>query len=440
MSITEIENKFHQEGMNYGREQMKEHLERLDEELCKNRDKKRYRDKGRRKTVLKTKMGDLEYERKLYLDTAASEYVYLLDDELGIGVHGKISPGLAALAVQEAAKSSYREATKSLQEMTGTTISHQTTWALTQAVGEELRKRPHVSGEVKSKVLYEENDGVYLRMQGKDRRGSSKGMREMKLGIAYAGIQKNGKRRSCAEKVAYGAFETAEEFFERKEREISRYYDVTSIEQRIYNGDGAGWIMDNSIVEGRWQLDVFHRNRAIRTYLNVPEMQQQCFQFLKRLDIDGLLGYLEACMNSSQTAEEYKDRKTLYIYLKNNREYLIPYTKSDLALLPLNDGLVPAKMGAMESNVYTQVAGRMKNRRCCWSIKGANHLVTILCLKHTGRLEKALQEISLPKMEEQSPPILLSHQVQKSVGKGYDGFMQADVRPTKKTKYLPFEV
>ena len=437
MSITEVENKIYREKMAEGCKEMKEYLEATDKELCQSRDKKRYRDKGRRRTVLKTKMGEVEYSRKVYLDNETSEWVYLLDKELGLKEYGNISPGVAELVATQAAESTYRETAREVSEMTGLRISHQTAWKLTQDVGEGLRSRPLPPGKEETKVLYEETDGVYLCVQGKARLGSEKGKREMKLGIAYAGIEQNGKRRKCSGKVAYGMIGSSEEFLENKEAEIASWYDVSKIEDRLYNGDGAGWIMGNSIVAGRWQLDTFHRNKAIIEYLNVPEMRKQVYLYLKDKDIDGCLEYIQACVNSSTTEEEYDARTKLLTYLTNNKEYLIPYTEADpekLKLHSLNEGLTLARMGAMESNVFTMAANRMKRNRCCWSINGANNLVTIICLKNTNRLNPALKNIHLPKLHEEKV-LMTSSKVPYTVGSGYDGYMRASITPVKKTIY-----
>lgn len=46
-----------------------------------------------------------------------------------------------------------------------------------------------------------------------------------------------------------------------------------------------------------------------------------------------------------------------------------------------------ARLGSMESNVFALIGNRMKGRRCCcWSVNGANHLASLLCLKHTTGL------------------------------------------------------
>lgn len=37
----------------------------------------------------------------------------------------------------------------------------------------------------------------------------------------------------------------------------------------------------------------------------------------------------------------------------------------------------------MESNVFTLIGNRMKGRRACWSIDGANNLAVLLCKAHS---------------------------------------------------------
>ena len=435
MSITELENKIYREIMQEGCEKLQKELEAIDEELCGSRDKKRYRDKGRRQTVLKTKMGEVIFNRKIYLDLEEKKYTYLLDEELGLTDYGKISPGVAEMVAKSAAESSYRETAREICEMTGLNLSHQTAWALTQTVGEQLRNRPLEPGRYETKVLYEETDGVYLRMQGKARKGMANGCREMKIGIAYSGIRENGKRRSCEGKVAFGMFGDVDSFLERKEAEIASRYDVSKIETRLYNGDGAGWIMGKSMATGRWQLDRFHRNKAILTYLNEPEMRRQVLWYLAKKDIPGCLEYLEACMNSSRTKKEQENREKLLSYFTNNKDYLLSYTESGQKIPALNEGLIPARMGAMESNVFSMVAGRMKRNRCCWSENGANNLVCIICLKNTGRLDSALKTIRLPLLTAETETKSGAYRVPFSVGKGYDGYHSANIRPAKKTIY-----
>ncbi len=64
--------------MEFGRTVLKEHLEALDEKLMVSRDAKKYRHKGSRKTAVKTKLGTIEYGRRIYFDTEEKKHVFLL--------------------------------------------------------------------------------------------------------------------------------------------------------------------------------------------------------------------------------------------------------------------------------------------------------------------------------------------------------------------------
>lgn len=87
-----------------------------------------------------------------------------------------------------------------MSEMTGQTISAMGVWNDIQALGkkvcEEERElvKEHKAGHVRDikevPVLFEEADGVYMNLQGKDRKRNYQDKAEMKVGIAYDGWKK----------------------------------------------------------------------------------------------------------------------------------------------------------------------------------------------------------------------------------------------------------
>ena len=83
----------------------------------------------------------------------------------------------------------------------------------------ELADAKQGIGELKTKILYEEDDGIWLNLQGVSRQehGSSS---EMKLGIIYDGVlwikTKSGIRRILDNKVAYACFENSADFKRNK--------------------------------------------------------------------------------------------------------------------------------------------------------------------------------------------------------------------------------
>lgn len=116
----------------------------------------------------------------------------------------------------------------------------------------ELAKENHGKGEIRTKILYEEADGDWLKLQGKGRQehGANK---EMKIGIAYDGVWKKPCkggtfRRVLDNKVAFASFEAASEFRYHKESIIANLYDTEQIELRVKNGEAqAGFILKKHI-------------------------------------------------------------------------------------------------------------------------------------------------------------------------------------------------
>lgn len=436
IDIREIERKIYVSILAAGRASMTAWLEELDDTLAATRDKRQYRDKGKRSTVLKTIMGEVEYSRRVYVtgeESGQKKHVFLLDEKLEQNTPGQISTVLSEIVTTAACESTYRETARQVSELTGQPISHQTAWSITQEAGGRVRAREEVlaeqarhnkgNGDLESKILYEEADGIWLKLQGKDRKicGSSK---EMKAAIAYSGVKQNGKRRRLADKVACAGFDGVKSFIARKEGVIASVYRVDEIEMRVLNGDGANWIAGNKDETAIYQLDPFHRNKAIQEYVSDPELQMLMKDLLYAKDVELLLAVIEASINSTMDPEEQVKRQKLLTYFSNNKDGLIPYYRRGEKMPSVNEGLSPARCGSMESNIFTLLGNRMKGRRACWSVRGADNLAALLCLKHTGRLSAVLSSIGpiVPADIELVASGLSSAKVPERVGKGYNGF------------------
>ena len=421
-----------------GREIVVQTLREWDEGLRKTRDKKRFRCKGKRKTCVKTWLGAIEYERNVYIDGSDPEHkqcVYLLDEEKGIQRIGCVATDICKMAAQSIVSNTYRGAAQEITEMTGLSISAQGVWDIVQKVGENQRQQveryaqqaqQHQSvGVIESKILYEENDGIWLKLQGKSRKehGATK---EMKMGIAYDGatwqIGKN-KRRTLDNKVAYAAFEDAAEFKKNKEGVLASRFNVDEIELRVINGDGAQWIQKRSDVDCISVLDKFHRNKKITECVQNKEQAKLIRKLLYEGKIQDVMDCLEVLVNSAEDPIEKAKLKELYSYYKNNQDALPDYYSRGIEIPPTREpGVVHhARLGSMEGNVFTLAGNRMKGRRFVWSINGANNLAAILCAYHTTGMQSIFGiPQALPIEHEQTAIRSLSvAKTQKKVGHGY---------------------
>lgn len=441
-NFSELEQAAARIGREIGQELIRSALEQLDAEILVERDAQRYRCKGLQATCIKTSLGEVEYNRRVYLDNAAVEgkrCVYLLDEVLNINKVGLMSEELCQMVASTVVEMPYRAAAAVIQESTGMNISHQAVWNIAQTLGEqqskqverhaELAKQNKGVGSIETKILYEENDGIWLKLQGKSRKefGSSK---EMKVGIGYDGVRwektKSGVRRTLDSKVAYASFENAAEFRRNKEGLLSSRYNVDEIELRVLNGDGANWIQKKPGVNCICVLDAFHRNKKILECVKNREFANVLQNLLYNKQIDTLLTCLEAQINSTEDASELEGLKELQRYYTENKDALLGYYDRDIEIPQTRaPGVIRhARLGSMESNIFTLIGNRMKGRRACWSINGANHLALLLCLRHTVGFENLFAKLPpVPAREDaawKSEPILSAAKIPEHTGHGYE--------------------
>jgi hypothetical protein len=287
-------------------------------------------------------------------------------------------------------------------------------------------------GSIETKVLFEERDGIWLHLQGKDRskQGASK---EMKIGIAYEGVKITGKnRREYSEKTAHAGIETVLEFQRKQSGVIAEKYNVDEIEMRVLNGDGAKWITSDASDEVYCQLDPYHRNKAIMQKIPNPEARKKIFKYLSIGESDKALEYISILADSLEGTIDTREIRALHEYLSARPNGLIPAYRSQGDFPKVKKGLEFSHCGGMESNVFTIIGNRMKGRRRSWSIKGANHLAALLCLKHTGQMGRVLPSIIRGVLSEQyeeikEEDILSATKSVEKVGKGYNGFHRAPI-------------
>jgi hypothetical protein len=417
---------------------IKEYLERRDNWIMVTRDSKKYRNKGQRKTTIKTIMGEVEYERNLYIYTdenGAKRSVFLLDEAMGIGGAGAMSGLLCGLIVGAACNGTYRDAAQSVSEMTGQSISHTAAWEVVQALGKQVEteaqeaarraERSEGRGRAETEVLFVEKDGIWLHLQGKARTKDEKS-KEMKVAIAYDGSEKEGTNRyRLTGKVAAATFDSAEQFGELMEGAIAEEYNVDEIKLRVVNGDGAAWIkqgVDDATVV--YQLDPYHRNKAVTKNVDDKSTQKKIFQLLSSKQIDKLLEYIDVSANSTEDEAKQKKLRALWGYFDKNKEGLVDWKERGLEAPEAPEGKEYRGLGAMESNVFTIIGNRMKGGRACWSIDGANNLARLLALKYTGKLRSALSGLVsrvLPQKYAEDVNVNMSAaQAPDHDGKGYE--------------------
>lgn len=414
-----------------GRQFTSEFLERYDRMLMRERDKSRYRHKGSRQTTIKTVYGEVTYSRVVYEVTeedGTHRFVYLLDETLELENIGLISTNMAELLVKGITELSYRACAAKVSAMG--------VWNVIQTLGEkvceeekalvESHKEGHVHGEKEVPVLFEEADGVYISLQGTDRKRGGQDKAEMKIAIAYDGWKKTGRDRYILpEKVVVAGFAKAKEFHEYREAAIAQKYNLDEVSQRILNADGASWIKKVKDKSTCFQLDPFHRNKAVKEKIHNKKAMQDIMELLEEEKIEELFSYLKTYRDSLGEDAEIEDAEELLRYYENNREGLLPYQSQGMELPEHPEGLEYRNMGTMENHVWSVIARRMKHNHTSWSRRGGNHLAKILAKKCSGKLYEVTEKLKRPVFEEEQieelyGEILMSAKVSKKDGKGYE--------------------
>ncbi|MBV4448557.1 ISLre2 family transposase [Clostridium tyrobutyricum] len=392
---------------------MGETLDQIDKRLMAERDTRSLRDKGKRHTCIKTIMGNVEIDRRIYeysMDSGKKAYKYLLDEFLGMDTIGHMSMNLVENIISNVTEISYRKTAKNIKLMCNQDVSHTAVWNVVQNFGRKLKERDErkvelskqekLNGKKEVKVLFQEQDGIWLNIQGKDKpkKGKNK-KKELKLGISYEGWKKrkSGKNEYVVEnKLVCASFGSARTFKELSKATVEEVYNMDEIDTRIINGDGAAWIKASIEDEGvYYQLDPFHKSQAVLRAVNDKQEAKKLIDLLHKGKVSESLNSVEQLMIKNNADEkEMKKLSNLYNYLVNNKEGLIPYhLRKDIKLPEPPEGLKYRHLGTMEHNICDVLAQRMKGRKMSWSIIGAENMAKIQAERFSNRLYKSLDEL-----------------------------------------------
>lgn len=379
---------------------IKNMFERLDDFIFENRDKKQYRYKHKTEKTIQTVMGNLTFSRRYYKDNYAHHGVFLLDQVLDLNLIGRTSQNLIEKIVDNASDNSYRKTAGKIEESTLTKLSHQTIKNKVDFVGNEIEKlekdrmarylKNQIKGEKEASILFEEKDGVYLKIQGK------KHKQELKVAKVYEGWAKHSDCYSTTQTMYFSGYEDGENFDNLVNSGIAEVYNEDKIQNIILNGDGAAWISSETEnnIQKIYQLDLFHIFQKANRKLKNEEHRKEIKKLLKKKKYDKVLEKLKEYINIENDEKIKEQLEEVYSYYSNNYDALVRYQdRKDISLPEPPDGVVYRGLGTMESTIRNVIASRMKDNGTSWSIEGANHMSKILCLKHSGDLRQKISGI-----------------------------------------------
>ena len=398
-------------------------LESYDRKIMQARNSKKYRHKGLRKNTIKTVMGEVEYVRAMYEveEAGIKKRVYLLDEKMHINTEGKASENLVEKIVETVPiTDSYRKAETVLKETTNATLSFEWIRNIVVKLGDKITKKEKeerkmldkgqlVAGLKQIIVLFEEADGLWINLQGKDRKErleknkkkcekenkefnpKQKVKTELKLHVMYEGWKKDDKRHPLINKQYIAGMMKPKEIKKLRDARVYQQYDVEKIKLRVVNGDGAKWTKGITAKGGIYQKDQFHIMQEIvrdvpKEYRNIVEELVKTKQYDKiEKAIEGL---------KVELGGEYKAVKklnTLQSYLSSGLERY-----QDIVEVPeAPEGMEYRNMGTQESQIFSKLKKRFCSGRKAFSEHGANALAKICVLSEKFSLEELEKPIPI---------------------------------------------
>ena len=391
-------------------------LESYDKKLMNSRDKKKYRHKGLRETSVNTVMGDVRYKRAMYEinEEGVRKTVYLLDEVLKISTEGKVSSNLAQKVIETVpVTDSYRKAEKVIEGTTNTTLSHEKIRNIVVKVGERITnkekeerklfdKKQLIAGLKEVTALFEEADGLWINLQGKDRnekleKNKKKAEREnkefnlkmkikteLKLHVMYEGWKKDDVRHSLVNKQYIAGIMKPKEIAKLRDARVFTQYDEGKIKLRVTNGDGAKWTKGITAKGGIYQKDQFHIMQEIvrdvpKEYRNILTELINNKEYNKiQSAIDGLKYELGG------EYQQVKKLNKLQSYLSGDLERY-----QDIVEVPeAPEGIEYRNMGTQESQIFSKLEKRFCSGRKAFSIHGANALSKVCVLSEKFKIDE----------------------------------------------------
>ena len=391
-------------------------LESYDKKLMDGRDKKKYRHKGLRETSVNTVMGDVRYKRAMYEinEEGVRKTVYLLDEVLNISTEGKVSSNLAQKVIETVpVTDSYRKSEKVIEETTNTTLSHEKIRNIVVKIGERITnkekeerklfdKKQLIAGLKEVTALFEEADGLWINLQGKDRKeklekNKKKAEREnkefnpkmkikteLKLHVMYEGWKKDDVRHSLVNKQYIAGIMKPKEIAKLRDARVFTQYDESKIKLRVTNGDGAKWTKGITAKDGIYQKDQFHIMQEIvrdvpKEYRNILTELINNKEYNKiQSSIDGLKYELGG------EYQQVKKLNKLQSYLSGDLERY-----QDIVEVPeAPEGIEYRNMGTQESQIFSKLEKRFCSGRKAFSIHGANALSKVCVLSEKFKIDE----------------------------------------------------
>ena len=367
-------------------------LETIDAELVKTYTDHGYQIERRDRRTIQGLFGTVMYvRRRVRKNGPRSQGFYPLDRQLGLKKYQRYTALFMKRVAEVAAGSVYRTTAAVINQLTLTSISHQTVGSIVKQVGqgytawERSQKDISPSGETgkqQPKILCIEGDGLLVKGQGKRQQ-------EIHRIQISEGSMRWGKRTTLI-RPHYFASMNYRDLLAHVTAYVQRVYDMEQVVVVSNSDGGAGYGKEvfGSIAIGCKQhehvLDRYHVNQKLkeRLYFTNPALQGEIRDALGKYRWDRLQVLLDTAESQAKIAEEIAQVEKLRQYVRRNWSSLEPLR---LRKIPVS----ASGIGTCESN-HRKYSYRMKRQGRHWSRTGGTAMVNVITAIRNKELDQAL--------------------------------------------------
>ena len=258
-----------------------------------------------------------------------------------------------------------------------------------------------VKGTREILALFEEADGLWINLQGKDREEQiekykkqckKKGKEykeptnvktELKLHVTYEGWKKDDKRHPLVNKSYIAGMMSSKRLEKLRNARMYQKYNGEKIELRVMNGDGARWIRNITAKGAISQKDNFHIQQEIVRDISDKKYREELVKIIKEKRYNEVQGYIEKLKYELGGEEKIvKKLSKLQSYLKEGLPRYQDILKEQGKEIPeAPKGIEYRNPGIMESQIFTVLKVRLSSGRKSFSKHGASYLAKVCAMK-----------------------------------------------------------
>ena len=344
--------------------------------------------------------GSFEIQRDYYYNVRRKRGHYPADSALGL--ENGLTPGLARLVCLEGADTAgFDLAARHLAETGGIRIGARQIQRLVQRIGPEAQRwqeREATPGSTDAEVLYVSGDGTGVPMRREELEGR-KGKaddgkartRQAYLGCVFTQHTRDEKGRPVrdAHSTTYtSSFAPIDEFGPQLRREALRR-GMGAARQTVLLIDGANGLenMGLKCFAGATQIvDFFHAMEHAGEVVSAllgpthPEHKKRRRHWAKRLLKDGVEALIAAARKEgSGTAAEPAVEQALGYFVRNVERMQYGTFRSKGYFIG---------SGVVEAGCKAVIGARCKQSGMRWSVAGADNVLALRCIHHSGRTDE----------------------------------------------------